>query len=131
MTNDEKVEYWLALADYDISAARGVLSTGHYLYVGFMCQQAIEKGLKAVIARCCAEGEQPPRSHNLLLLAERSKLLDTLSPGQLELAKKLTPLNIEARYPDYKRSLAEDLDEDNATALLSQTEELLCWIKEQ
>jgi len=48
---DERAEYWIEIADYDIATAKAMLQTGRYLYVGFMCQQTIEKSLKALIAR--------------------------------------------------------------------------------
>ncbi|MCL2225121.1 MAG: HEPN domain-containing protein [Defluviitaleaceae bacterium] len=74
------VKYRLDIADNDIETAKALLKTGRYLYVGFMCHQAIEKSLKAVIARACAEGEIPPKIHNLTRLASidiEPVLLDT------------------------------------------------------
>ena len=47
MDIEEKVQYWLDLTDYDLSAAKSLLKSKHYLYVGFMCHQVIEKSLKA------------------------------------------------------------------------------------
>ncbi|MDR1321409.1 MAG: HEPN domain-containing protein [Gracilibacteraceae bacterium] len=41
---NERVEYWLELADYDFETAKAMLQTKRYLYVGFMRHQAIEKG---------------------------------------------------------------------------------------
>ena len=43
----------------DKYAGRVMLKGGRYLYVGFMCHQVIEKALKSVIARDCADGEIP------------------------------------------------------------------------
>lgn len=40
-----------------------------------------------------------------------------------------TPMNIEARYPDYKSSLAASLNQDVCNSLLQQTFELQLWIK--
>ncbi|MDR0845826.1 MAG: HEPN domain-containing protein [Tannerella sp.] len=42
MINDEKVKYWVDLADYDIETADSMLREKRYLYVGFMCHQVIE-----------------------------------------------------------------------------------------
>ncbi|HMT12966.1 MAG TPA: HEPN domain-containing protein, partial [Ignavibacteria bacterium] len=42
-----KIKYWTELSDYDIESARVMLEGKRYLYVGFMCHQAIEKILKA------------------------------------------------------------------------------------
>lgn len=47
MTRDEKIAYWLDLADYDIETAEGLFVVKRWLYVGFMCHQVIEKTLKA------------------------------------------------------------------------------------
>ena len=47
MTKDEKVQYWLDIAKYDIDTAEAMHQTGRWLYVAFMCHQVIEKTLKA------------------------------------------------------------------------------------
>ena len=47
---NERIEYWLELADYDLQTAKVMLTGERYLYVGFMCHQTIEKAIKAVIA---------------------------------------------------------------------------------
>ena len=127
----ENVKYWLGLADYDIETASAMLKTGRYLYVGFMCHQVIEKALKSVIARDCAEGEIPPKIHHLLKLADRAGLYDKMTPAQQDFIKELNPLNIEARYPEYKEQIAAGLTNDVCIEILARTEEMLCWIKEQ
>jgi len=39
---NERIEYWLELADYDLETAKVMQQTGRYLYVGFMCHQTVE-----------------------------------------------------------------------------------------
>lgn len=39
--------YWIERAEYDLETAKAMQQTGRYLYVGFMCQQTVEKALKA------------------------------------------------------------------------------------
>ena len=128
---NESVQYWLDLTDYDIETARAMLNSGRYLYVGFMCHQVIEKALKAVIARGCAEGELPPKIHHLLKLADRAGLFNRMSPMQQSFIKELNPMNIEARYPEYKEQVAAGLTKEFCVGILVGTEEMLCWIKEQ
>jgi HEPN domain-containing protein len=108
-----------------------MLNGGKYLYVGFMCHQVAEKSLKAYISRNCAEGEIPPKIHNLIRLSDLSGLTERMSPEQSNLIEMLNPLNIEARYPEYKARLLAMLTNDYCTRLIRETEELLCWIKEQ
>ena len=127
----ENVKYWLDVADYDIETAKAMLSSGRFLYVGFMCHQTIEKALKAVIARDCADGEIPPRSHHLLKLADCAGVFEKMRPGQQGFIKKLNPMNIEARYPEYKERIASDLTYSICVEIIKETEALLCWIKNQ
>jgi len=128
---NESVQYWLDVADYDFETAKVMLSGGRYLYVGFMCHQTIEKVLKAVIARDCAEGELPPKIHHLLKLADRASLFDRMSPEQQRFIKELNPLNVEARYPEYKKQIAAGLTKESCGELIAETEKMACWIKQQ
>jgi HEPN domain-containing protein len=64
----EAAESWRERAEYDLETAKGLLTIERYLYVLFCCQQALEKMLKALIIK--RTKELPPRSHNLILLAE-------------------------------------------------------------
>jgi HEPN domain-containing protein len=127
----DKSAYWLTLSDYDIETAKAMLKTGRHLYVGFMCHQVIEKALKAIISRDCAEGEIPPKIHHLLKLADRAKLLNLMLPDQQDFIKELNPLNMEARYPEYKDQIATELTAEICDSLIVRTEKMLCWIKSQ
>ena len=96
----DKVVYWMDMSEYDIETAEAMLETKRYLYVGFMCHQAIEKALKAYWSAHL--DEIPLKIHTLIRLAERTGLDQSLSDEQLDLIDVLEPLNIEARYPSYK-----------------------------
>ena len=130
-TLNKTIAYWIGLSDYDIETAKAMLTAGRYLYVGFMCHQVIEKALKAVISRDCEEGEIPPKIHNLSKLAIKAKLFDQMSAEQQDFIEEVNPLNVEARYPEYKDEIAAGLDKENCKGLIKRTEELLCWIKQQ
>jgi len=47
------------------------------------------------------------------------------------LIEYLNPLNIQARYPEYKNKLLEKLTQEKCETIIANTEALLCWIKEQ
>ena len=128
---NDNVKYWLDLADYDLNAAHAMLKGKLYLYVGFMCHQAIEKALKAIIAKNCNEGEVPPKIHHLLKLADRAGLFNIMTQEQQAFLKTLNPMNVEARYPEYKEQIASGLSTEICKELIAGTEELLCWIKQQ
>jgi len=129
MEQKEKVQYWLNMADYDLETAKAMQETKRYLYVGFMCHLVVEKALKAVITE--VTNEVPPKSHHLVELAETAKVQDKMSNEQQSLLLTLNPLNIEARYSEYKDKIAQILTEERCVMLIEETEEMLCWIKQQ
>jgi len=45
----DKTKKWLERVDYDLQTAEAMMNTGRYIYAVFMCQQAVEKGMKAFI----------------------------------------------------------------------------------
>ena len=129
MDTQEQIEYWLELADYDLGTAKFLNDGGRYLYVGFMCQQVVEKALKAVIAKT---GVFPPKIHDLLRLAELASLIDFMDKEQQRLLHNLTPLTIQARYPPFEdKEAVQNLSEQLCNEYLAQTEEMLKWIKEK
>lgn len=124
---NDKVTYWIEMADYDFDTAKAMLETKRYLYVAFMCHQTIEKILKAYWSNVL---EEPPlKIHSLSRLAEKSGLDKDMSEGQLDFIDELEPLNIEARYPSYKERLLKSLTADRCIELIKQTDELRIWIK--
>lgn len=126
---ENKVDYWLNLADYDLSASKAMLNSKHYLYVGFMCHQTIEKALKAVFTK--VTNETPPKIHNLSVLADKAQVYAKMSEEQKTFISEINPLNIEARYSEYKEEMAQTLSEEKCEQLIQETEYILCWIKRQ
>jgi len=122
-----KKQYWIDLADYDIETARAMLKTKRLLYVGFMCHQTAEKALKAIIA---SNNDTPPKIHGLMKLAQLGGVYDAMSEEHKDLLDTLDPLNIAARYPEQKAKLAAMLTLETCKNILSETEALLCWIKQ-
>lgn len=126
---DEKINYWLDIAEYDLTTADALLKTGRYLYVGFMCHQAIEKTLKAHYQ--LLKGQLPPKTHNILFLLKETDLFDSLSDQHKAFTEMLLPMNIETRYPEYKDRLFKSLDREKCTKILQETREMQAWIKEK
>ena len=129
MTGEEKVKYWVDLSNEDFVVAETLLKNGHNLYAGFMCHQAVEKIFKGYFAK--VKNDTPPFKHDLEFLAQQSGLYELLNEGQISFIEKLNPLNIEARYPDYKNKLAQYLTNERTQSIFSQTKELLQWTKEK
>lgn len=122
---DRIVAHWVERSEYDLDTAKAMLDTGRYLYVGYMCQQAVEKLLKAMIAQ---QNEENLPIHNLNRLAEVAKIEDLLSPEQSNFLAELTPFCIEARYGDFKESLSEIIDKEKAEIIHQQTRGFFEWL---
>lgn len=121
------VELWLERAQYDWESANVMMSSKRYLYVAFMCQQAVEKILKGFIQH--KTGNLPPYTHNLVALAEVTQL--SFSEIQLDFLALLTRYYLNTRYPDYKQKLAAQLNEAKTKSILGQTEEIYEWLKKE
>ena len=64
---------WLAQVDYDIATAEQMLHARRYIYVIFMSHMALEKALKALVTE--ETQKLPPRTHNLIDLAQRAHVV--------------------------------------------------------
>ena len=122
---DKIVEHWAERSLYDLDTAKIMLDTGRYLYVAYMCQQTIEKILKALIAQL---GKENFPIHNLNRLAEIADINNELTTEQFNFIAELTPYHIEARYGDYKDSLSEIINEKKAEQVYKKTREIYEWL---
>lgn len=65
--------------------------------LGFHAQQAIEKALKAVLAR---QGVEYPRTHNLAMLLELLRRQNLDMPPDTDGLGRLTPFGVALRYDE-------------------------------
>lgn len=76
----------------------------------------------------CLETD-PPYTHNLLRLAEGCGIMNLWDDGQLSFITEMMPLNIEARYPEYKDSLSKEMSMERCQQIIDKTDALIKWIK--
>lgn len=112
---------------YDFETAKVMLKSKRFLYVGFMCHQAIEKILKADYIK--VKREIPPYTHKLVKLAEENGLYEIMTDEQKDFLDIISPLNIEARYPTQKQDIFETLNMEKCKNIVNKTEEMILWIK--
>jgi len=122
---DKIVSHWVERAEYDLETAKSMLDTGRYLYVGYMCQQAVEKVLKGIIAQ---QNKENLPIHNLNRLAQVAGIENDLNAEQFNFLAELTPYCIEARYGDYRESLSEIINEQRAREVYAKTQEIFQWL---
>lgn len=75
MKTADKYKYWLMLSQYDLDTARVLIEGERWVYVAYMCQQALERQIKGMYVYHL--GKEAPKSHNLGFLFEAV----TASPG--------------------------------------------------
>jgi HEPN domain-containing protein len=88
---------------FRLRVADHLVEKGDYSYALFFGHLAVEKTLKAL--HTYRRHEHAPPIHNLLRLARAAGL--DLDEAQAEALITITAFNIEARYPDLKRSFRE------------------------
>ena len=129
MNKEERIDYWVSVAEYDLETAEAMYSTGRWLYVAFMCHQVIEKMLKAYW--CATREEEPPYIHSHKRLADGSGLYASMSDEQKDFLNTVVTYNIEARYPENKEELARTLTDEFCRQMIDETKKLQQWIKDK
>jgi len=122
---DELSKKWLERAEYDLETASAMLIAGRYLYVGFMCQQSLEKLLKAIIIQ---KGKEVLPIHNLVRLSQIAGIYAEMESMHQDVLADVTPFAIKARYGDYRESLMEIIDKKGAQICLAKTKEVFTWL---
>ncbi|HCC69055.1 MAG TPA: DNA-binding protein [Nitrospiraceae bacterium] len=118
-------DYWLEEAEDALRVMQHLFEKGDYSYALFFGHLAVEKILKAVYV--IRKGEHAPYLHDLEKLAKHSTI--PLTSEQKRLLIQITNFNIEARYPDEKRSFRKKCTEDFTKEMLNKIEEVFQWLK--
>ncbi len=121
----EEVKRWWKLAERDFKSAKNNFNSGDYYVASLLCQQSVEKGLKALYLK---KFKEIKKIHNLVILAKDLKLPKNL----VDMCDKLNPVYIETRYPDvggelpYKKYTRDKSQDD-----INVAEKILKWLKKK
>jgi len=123
MDAQEKFEYWLDIAQYDLDVAESMLKSGHWLYVVFMCQQSIEKLVKGLFAYYMPD--TPPHLHNIKTIVVRIEpfFQKQIDADKMDFFDELTAYYLSNRYPDYISKLSSQINETEAHDVMEKTKE--------
>jgi len=122
------VKVWLERVDYDLETARAMYKAGRYLYVVFMCQQAIEKNIKAILA---LQGKEIKPIHNLSKLAEDADVLHELDKEAHIFIDMLSHYYLNARYKETIATLSQTIGRNEAKDYLEKTKRLILWLTQK
>ncbi|HLF89795.1 MAG TPA: HEPN domain-containing protein [Anaerolineales bacterium] len=118
-------DYWLIEAEEALQVADHLVEKKDYSYALFFGHLAVEKMLKALhTVRIQAH---PPKSHNLLHLVERCNL--EYNDDQKRALAQITSFNMEARYPDERRSFRNLATPEFTKTQMQQIKEVFQWLR--
>jgi HEPN domain-containing protein len=131
MTDEEKFGFWLGHAQYDLDAAEAMFKSGRWVYVVFMCQQAIEKLVKGLYLLYI--DDNVPRLHNINAIFSRfsDRLPQQIKAEYLDLFRQLSDCYKNTRYTEYIRNVSEMINESVAKSILDKTKEAYQWLLTQ
>lgn len=127
MNVQEHIDYWLISAVHDLDVAEILFQNQKYDWCLFIGHLVLEKVLKAFYVR--DNQESPPWIHNLVRLAEHTKL--PLMEAQRHFLADVNDFNIEARYPDIKQRFYQTCTREFTEEQFSKIKEMYQWLLSQ
>lgn len=123
---NQEARYWRDEARESLETAKVLLRENRYLESAFFCHLATEKMLKALVVEHTTEA--PPRSHNLLLLAQVSGVDRDFDEKMKSFLAEVAPFQIEGRYPMERKRLLEENPPERFDRLYEATREAISWL---
>ena len=139
MNRQEKCGYWLMLSDYDLGTIDALIQGERWVYVAYLCQQAVERQLKGMYVYFMEA--EPPKTHNVNFLF--SKII-----GSEAFRSQTDSARLEARknecedflmdvmfyymsdYPfSYKNITNRFVDQSLALELHGKTKDFVSWLR--
>src|SRR3989344_4268722 len=116
----KEIQNWFDQSKDDFDGAEYNFDGEKFYIAAFLCQQAVEKALKALFLY--EKKGEVPQSHSLIYLAT-----NTSAPEKFfSFLKELTPKFVDTRYPDASVDLPKRIyDKENTTGLLKKSKEVL------
>ncbi len=116
---------WTKSSNYDIQTAKIMYKGGRYIYVIFMCHLAVEKSLKAIVAK--RTGRIPPKTHDLFYLIKLAKI--EIRTAFQETVSHLNQASIPTRYPEDITKISRQYNKTAAQKYLKETTALIKWLR--
>ena len=117
--------YWMIEADEALIVTEHLLEKKDYSYALFFGHLAVEKILKSLYVD--NKKEHVPPIHNLQRLANLTGI--SLDEDKAEKLILISSFNIEARYPDVKRSFREKCTKEFTLEQIRIIKEIYKWLK--
>ncbi len=121
----EEIRNWWVQAKADLKSAENLLNSEDYYACSFFCQQAVEKGLKALHL---LKKRKIPSTHSLVFLSKEIGIPSDFKTSIL----KLNPEYITTRYPDAANGAPVEIyNGEIAKEHLDGAKKVLEWLEKQ
>lgn len=127
MERENLIEYWMYTSDRDYSTMLNLFESCDYHWSLFMGHLVIEKVLKALYIKNRTDIQNPPRTHDLTMLAYKSNL--EIPDSRKDDLDRITTFNINARYPDYKMSFYNKCTKEFTAEQIEIIKDVRLWLK--
>lgn len=125
MVDQKIIQMWLDRVVYDMDTAKAMLQAGRWIYSIFMCQQSLEKCLKALIAY---QDKEIIPIHNLRRLAEIASIIHEFDESTLVKLDFLSNYYINARYKEDLNQLSKGINETLVQDFIQFSEGTIAWL---
>ena len=124
---ERNVNTWVQIAAEDFDVAEYCFHGKKYMWAMVMCQQAIEKLLKAIYVK--QTDKIPEKTHNLTKLAKDTGIIKELSEETIILLEDLLIYYFGSRYPDKRAKFQLDFTVELMNNTMEQAREVYSWLK--
>ena len=124
---EKNIQSWINFAEEDLSTAEWCLQGEKFLWAMTMCQQAIEKIIKALYIK--NTDKIPEKTHNLRKLATDTSLITEFSEETKALLDDLLIYYFASRYPDKRKKLLINSSKEYFQETFNKTKETYLWVK--
>lgn len=139
MQKSEKYAYWLLLSDYDLESIDCLIAGERWVYVAYLCQQAIERQLKGMYVYYT--NNEAPKTHNVNFLfskviAAESFADNAKDPRFVARREEIEDFLVDVMfyymsdYPfSYKNILNRFIKRESALELYAHTREVIGFLR--
>lgn len=137
MKTAEKYKYWAMLSDYDMETAQVLMDNGRWVYVAYMCHQALERQLKGMFVYYM--DKEAPKTHNLPFLFDKLRHCEgfpAIGTMDADAAAGYEDFFTEVMYYymsdypfSYKRIVSRFIDEETGRRLYQQVADCLAGLR--
>jgi HEPN domain-containing protein len=125
MTKQEHIDYWVETANKDWQALLNMYQSKDYVQALFFSHLVLEKLCKA---RWVKDNviNTPPKTHNLLVILENTKL--QITDEDAVFFRAMNQFQLEGRYPDYANTIYKTYKADNTKIVLDNVNTKRIWL---